>query len=405
MNNELLSILDSIEREKGIEKETLFKAIESALQSAAKKLISKDVDQPTVTIDRKTGEIKIYSGKKEIASEEFGRIAAQTAKQVIIQKIREAEREVIYDDFQHRIGNIVSGTVHRFEKGDIIVDLGKAEAVLPRREQISRERYRQGERIRGYILDVEKTPRGPKIILSRAHTGLVKKMFELEVPEITEGIVEIKAIAREPGARCKMAVSSKDDKIDAVGACVGMRGNRVKSIVQELHGERIDIMRWSEDIKEYAKGALSPAEVMNIKVDKEAKRIEMIVKDDQLSLAIGKGGQNVRLACKLLNMEIDVRSAEKKASKALEPKKKKKLSILKLEGVGKKVRDALLEAGIDTADKIAKSSVDDLVKLKSVGKKSAEKMIKSAKDLMAASEEKPKNKEKKQTSKKETTKE
>jgi len=383
MNNELLLILDSIEREKGIEKETLFKAIESALQSAAKKIVGKDTDQVSVSIDRQTGEIKIYSGDKEMASEEFGRIAAQTAKQVIIQKIREAEREVIYDDFQSRIGTIVSGTVHRFEKGDIIIDLEKTETILPRGEQIPRERYRQGERIRGYVLEVQKTPRGPEIILSRANTGFVKKMFELEVPEISEGIVEIKTIVREPGARCKMAVFSKEEKIDAVGACVGMRGNRVKNIVRELQGERIDIIRWSENIGEYAKAALSPAEVTKINVDREKKRIEVIVKDDQLSLAIGKHGQNVRLASKLLDMEIDVRGV---SVPAVDEKDKKAPSMLELEGVGKKVRDTLVEGGFDSPEKIAKAKVEDLVKFKGIGKKGAEKIIVSAKKIIKKGE-------------------
>jgi len=376
MNNELLVILDSIEREKGIEKETLFKAIEAALQSAARKMVDKDLPQPSVSIDRKTGEIKIYSGDKEINSDEFGRIAAQTAKQVIIQKIREAEREVIFDDYQNRVGNIVSGMVHRFEKGDIIIDLGKAEAVLPRKEQVPRERYKQGERIRGYVLEVQKTTRGPEIVLSRVNPGFVKKLFELEVPEISEGIVEMKAIAREAGVRCKMAVSSKDEKVDAVGACVGMRGNRVRNIVGELHGERIDIIRWSDDVREYVKAALSPAEVMNINVNKEKKRIEVIVKDDQLSIAIGKHGQNVRLASQLLNMEIDVRGVEKKPTEA--KAEVKAPSILELEGVGKKTRQTLLEGGFDTIEKIANTSVDELVKFKGIGKKSAEKIITSA---------------------------
>ncbi len=384
MSSELLAILDSIEREKGIEKETLFKAIEAALQSAAKKIVGKDLIQPVVNIDRTTGKIKIFLGDKEIASEEFGRIAAQTAKQVIIQKIREAEREVIYDDYHGRIGNIVSGTVHRFEKGDIIVDLGKTEVILPRREQIPRERYKQGERIRGYVLEVEKSPRGPQIIISRAHEGFVRKMFELEVPEISEGIVEIKDIAREAGARCKMAVFSKEEKIDPVGACVGMRGNRVKNIVRELHGERVDIIRWSDDLKEYVKAALTPAELMKITVDKEKKKIEVIVKDDQLSIAIGKHGQNVRLASKLVDMEIDVRGAVKtpvpKAAAAKAP------SITKLDGIGKKTRDVLLEGGFDSVEKLSDAKVEDLVKFKGVGKKTAEKIIASAKDFLKGSE-------------------
>jgi N utilization substance protein A len=385
MNSELLTILDSIEREKGIEKETLFKAIEAALQSAVKKIIDKDAEMAEVNIDRETGEIKILSGGKEITSEEFGRIAAQTAKQVIIQKIREAEREVIYDDYHNRVGGIVSGTVHRFVKGDIIIDLGKTEAVLPRKEQIPRERYRQGERVRGYVLEVTKTTRGPEIILSRAHSGFIKKMFELEVPEIAEGIVEIKAIAREPGARCKMAVYSKDDKIDAVGACVGMRGNRVKNIVRELHGERIDVIRWNDELREYVKSSLSPAEVTKINIDKEANRIEIIVKDDQLSLAIGKHGQNVRIASKLVGYEIDIRGVTKAPEKEAPGKKAaapKAPTILTLEGVGKKLRDTLLEAGYDTVEKVAGATVKDLTAFKGIGKKGAEKIIDSAKEKL-----------------------
>jgi len=393
MNSELLTILDSIEREKGIEKETLFKAIEAALQSAAKKIIDKDVLQPSVTIDRETGEIKIYSGKKEIASQEFGRIAAQTAKQVIIQKIREAEREVIYDDYHDRIGSIVSGSVHRFEKGNIVVDLGKTEGLLPRREQIPRERYRQGDRLRAYVLGVEKTPKGPEIILSRSHNGFIKKMFELEVPEISEGIVEIKDIVREPGARCKIAVFSKDDKIDAVGACVGMRGSRVKNIVRELQGERIDIIQWSEDIKAYAKSALGSAEIVKMTIDKESKRVEAIIKDDQLSIAIGKHGQNVRLASKLLNKEIDVRGAGETEEK-VKSKSKKKVSILDLDGVGKKVRDTLIENGLENIEKIASTSVKDLTKFKGIGKKGAEKIIQSAKGLLSEGKTKEKDKTK-----------
>ena len=387
MNNELLTILDSIEREKGIEKEILFKAIESALQSAAKKIVGKDTEQPTVTIDRETGKIKVSSGGKEISSDEFGRIAAQTAKQVIIQKIREAEREVIYDDYHDRVGSIVSGSVHRFERGNIVVDLGKTEAILPRREQIPNERYKPGERIRGYVLEVDKTPKGPEIILSRANAGFIKKMFELEVPEISEGIVEIKGLVREPGARCKMAVSSKDDKIDPVGACVGMRGSRVKNVVRELQGERIDIIRWSDDIKEYAKSALGSAETVKINVDTAAKRIEMVIKDDQLSIAIGKHGQNVRLASKLLNMEINVRGADKAVLKA---KATKKVTILELDGVGKKVRDVLLENDLDTVEKIAKTTAKELSKLKGIGKKGAEKIIASAKELIEGKEKETK---------------
>ena len=234
MSEELLTVLEHIEREKGIEKEFLFKAIESALASAARKIIGNKEAEVNATIDRTTGKISIISEGKALHSEEFGRIAAQTAKQVIIQKIREAERDIVFDDYQKRIGSITSGAVHRFEKGDIIIDLGKTEAVLPKSQQCPKERYKQGDRVRAYILEVNKTAHGPQIVLSRSDAQFVKKLFEIEVPEITEGIVEVRSIAREAGERTKLAVWSKDDKVDPVGACVGMRGSRVQSVVQEL---------------------------------------------------------------------------------------------------------------------------------------------------------------------------
>ena len=355
--------------------------------------MGKDKEDISVKVDRETGDIKVLSGRKKIASDEFGRIAAQTAKQVIIQKIREAEKDVIYEDYHKKVGTITSGLVHRFEKGNIIVDLGKTEAILPRSEQVSKERYNQGDRIRAYILEVNKTSHGPRILLSRRSTDFVRKLFELEVPEIMEGIVEIRAIAREGGERTKIAVYSKDEKVDAVGSCVGMRGSRVKDIVRELHGERIDIVRWNENIETYLKSALSPAEVKKVKIDKEFNRIEAIVKDDQLSIGIGKHGQNVRLASRLIGWEVDIRGeteAKKKVKKRpkgvpseVEGEKKEKIiTISKLKGVGKKAEKVLKEAGFDTVSKIAASSVSDLTKLEGIGKKGAEKIIASAKELV-----------------------
>jgi len=356
MNDEILTVIDSIEREKGIPKEVLFEAIESALLSAAKRILGKQRTDITVTIDRETGEIRVAMGKKKIESGEFGRIAAQTAKQVIVQKIREAEREIIFDDYNNRVGGIVTGAVHRFERGNIIVDLGKTEAILPRSEQCPGERYKQGDRIRAYLVEVTKTNRGPQIILSRSSIEFVRKLFELEVPEISEGIVEIKAIAREASERTKIAVYSKDGKVDPVGACVGMRGNRVKDIVRELHGEKIDIVKWNENIEEYLKAALSPAQISKIKMDKEKRSMEVIVKNDQLSIAIGRHGQNVRLASKIIGWELDIRPEEegkkkearpkgvpskvegKKAEglpKAAPAKAKRTVSIKSLDGVGK----------------------------------------------------------------------
>ncbi|MDD5449564.1 MAG: transcription termination factor NusA [Candidatus Omnitrophica bacterium] len=386
-NDELLSILDYIERERGIDREVLFKSLESALVSAARKIVGKQIEDIVVSIDRTTGEISVKAEGKEVKSDEFGRIAAQTAKQVIIQKLREAERDVIYDDFQAKVGTIVSGAVHRFERGDIIIDLGKTEAILPKNQQAPNERYKQGERLRAYVLEVNKGQKGPQIIMSRTNPGLIKKMFELEVPEISEGIVEVRGISREPGERTKIAVYSKEEKIDPVGACVGVRGQRVKGIVNDLHNERIDIIRYSDDIKEYVKSALSPAEVSSISADREAHRLEVVVEDDQLSLAIGKHGQNVRLASRLVGWEIDVRSRsqinERKKpveEPSAEEVEKDQRSIETLEGVGKKTREILFKAGFDTVDKIKNATVDDLVKLEGIGKKTAEKIIKSAKE-------------------------
>ena len=403
-NEELLSILDYIERERGIDREVLFVSIESALISAARKIVGKHVEDIVVTVSRTTGDIKVKAEGKEVKSAEFGRIAAQTAKQVIIQKFREAERDVIFEDYRTKVGSIVSGAVHRFERGDIIVDLGKTEAVLPRNQQCPNERYKQGDRLRACILEVKKEQKGPQIVLSRTHPGLVKKLIEIEVPEIIEGIVEVRSISREAGERTKIAVASKDEKVDAVGACVGVRGHRVKNIVNELHNERIDIVKWSEDVKEFVRGALSPAEVASINIKRDEKRLEVIVEDDQLALAIGKHGQNVRLASKLVGWEIDVRSKtqigeEKKAqagaTKAEEAPKSIFAdddkgapaatdaagdSIETLDGVGKKTTQVLIEAGYETIEKIKNAAVDDLVKLDGIGTKTAEKIINSAKE-------------------------
>lgn len=395
MNEELLSILDHMEREKGIDKELLFKAIESALASAAKKIIGNKEAEVTATIDRTNGEISIMSEGKPIKSAEFGRIAAQTAKQVIIQKIREAERDIVMEDYTKRVGTIVNGSVHRFEKGDIIIDLGKTEAILPRSGQCRGERYKQGDRIRAYILEVNRTAHGAQIILSRSDVAFVKKLFEIEVPEIIEGIVEIRSIAREPGERTKIAVWSKDDKVDAVGACVGMRGSRVKDIVNELRGERVDIVRWSDDIREYVKASMSPAEPLEVTIDKEHKRVGVVVADDQLSIGIGKHGQNVRLASRLIGWEIDIRGKEEKAKAKLEAASKmdapvlqaevqateEKIDLTQIKGVGAKTADVLKKAGYDSIEKIKNLTLEDLVKLDGIGEKTAQKILKSVKNI------------------------
>ena len=397
MNGELLSVLEHMERDKGIKKEVLIQAVESALVSAVRRVVDIKPDvEIKVTLDRSTGKIKVFAGDEEIKSDSFGRIAASTAKQVIIQKIREAEKEVVFNEFSAKVGEIVSGTVYRFEKGSIVIDLlGKAEGILLKREQISGEEFRQGQRVRAYLCEVKKDLKGPQIILSRSHPNFVKKLFELEVPEIYEGIVEVRAISRIAGERTKIAVWSKDEKVDCVGSCVGMRGTRVKNIVSELHGERIDIVRYSEDTKSYIAASLSPAEVAEVKIDKEKKKASIIVNQDQLSLAIGKHGQNVRLASKLLGWDLDIRTKEEPADKvqALEPAGKKaagaeahdesSVSLEHLSGVGEKTVDALIESGFKDIDSIAKASVEALTEVKGVGKVKAKKIIEEAKKLVS----------------------
>ncbi|MDD2927856.1 MAG: transcription termination factor NusA [Candidatus Omnitrophica bacterium] len=409
MSQELLAIIEQIEREKGIKKEVLIQAVESAMLSAAKRVIDLKPDEEfRVEIDRNSGKIRAWRNTEEVTSIDFGRIAASTARQVIIQKMREAEKDVVFNEFQGKVGEIVSGTVYRFEKGNIIIDLlGKAEGILLKREQSPKEEFKQGQRLRAYVLDVKKDTKGAQIILSRTHPALVRKLFELEVPEIYEGIVEVKAISRQAGERTKIAVYSKNDKVDSVGACVGMRGNRVRNIVNEVYGEKIDIVRFNDDIREYIKNALSPAKVSEIKLDKEHQKAEVIVDDDQLSLAIGKHGQNVRLASKLIGWDLDIRTKataaealakeeakakEEKAAaaaeeapavekKAKKEKKKKKaaVSLEELSGIGEKTLTSLKEAGINTLAGLLAAKVEGLTQIKGIGEKKAEKLIAQAK--------------------------
>ncbi len=387
MSNELMAILDHIERERGINKDVLIQAVESAMVSAVKKAINaKTTENIKVTIDRETGKIKAFMDDQEVKSVDFGRIAAQTAKQVIIQKIREAEKDVIFTEFSAKVGDIVSGTVYRFDKGNIVVDLlGKAEGLMPKREQSPRDDFRQGQRIRAYVLEVKREAKGPQIILSRTSPLFVKKLFELEVPEIFEGIVEVKSIAREAGERTKIAVWSKDEKVDCVGACVGMRGSRVKDIVTELQGEKIDIIRWSDDLREYITAALSPAKITEIRLDKTSQKAQVIVADDQLSLAIGKHGQNVRLASRLIGWDLDIRTREEIVKEKEEAKKAR--AQMCLDGVGEKLLTSLMEAGFDSLEKISQASVEKLTQVKGVGEKKAEKIIAAAKERLSKQDE------------------
>ncbi|MCC6697717.1 MAG: transcription termination/antitermination protein NusA [Candidatus Hydrogenedentes bacterium] len=332
-------ILQQLQAEKSIDRNTLLEAIRSAIETAARKSFH-PAATITVDMDPKTLAFKVFEIRtvvdevadpaKEMALDQaqslnpdarvgdllklptepkdFGRIAAQTAKQVIIQKIKDAERENVYDEFKKREGELVTGVVKRSSHGNLIVSVGRAEAILPQREQSPRENFKPGDRLRAHLLEVEKSPRGPQIVLSRTSPELVRSLFDLEVPEIYDGTIQIRGIAREPGSRTKIAVTSSDPNVDAVGACVGMKGSRVRAVVEELCGEKIDIVRWSEDPVELCGHALNPADILDITVDESAKSILVIVPHDQLSLAIGKRGQNARLASKLMGWNIDIKS-------------------------------------------------------------------------------------------------
>jgi len=392
MNGEILAILEQIEREKGIKKELLFEVVESALSTAIRKAMSLKPEEAEikVEIDRKTGKIKATQNGKELPSLDFGRIAATTARQIIIQKIREIEKDIIYNEFSSKVGEIVSGTVFRFEKKNIIVNLlGKAEGILPRSQQVPSENFKQGEHIRAYVLEVKREPKGAQIILSRSHPNLVKKLFEMEVPEIYEGIVEIKAIARIPSQRTKIAVYSKDEKVDCVGACVGVRGNRVKNIISELRGEKIDIVRWSEDLNEFIQAALAPAKVSEIRLDKANRKALVLVEEDQLSLAIGKHGQNVRLASLLVGWELDVRTYKmiEEEKKKQEIFKEEEIGLDRLPAINEKLKEALSSAGFKTLKEIAYADINELTKIKGIGKVRAEKLIKKAKELLKEEED------------------
>jgi N utilization substance protein A len=376
MNHNLLENLEAIEREKNIDKGLLLETLRSALLSACKKTFP-DPEDYDVEIDPKTGEIRVLKKGKLVHHADFGRIAAQTAKQVIIQKIREAERDSLHDEFSKKVGDIVTGTVHRVDNKSITVDLGKVEGVLPIREQFPKDYYRQGDTIRVFVMEVKKTPRGPEIIVSRAHPHLVKRLFELEVPEIGDNIVEIKTVAREAGSRSKIAVFSNDEKVDCVGSCVGMRGQRVKNVVRELQGEKIDIVRWSDDPVSYIKNALSPAILSEVNLDREKMRADVLVEDDQLSLAIGKKGQNVRLASRLTGWQIDVRS------------KSQRVPLSQLEGVDENIEGLLKRAGIHSIKDILKSTVEDLVKIEGISAECAEKIIQEAHRVILEKDQTP----------------
>ncbi|WP_042272854.1 transcription termination factor NusA [[Clostridium] dakarense] len=341
MNHEFMEALDELEKDRGIDKEILIDTIEQALLTAYKKNFG-SAQNVRVEFDRERGDVKVFSQRvvvdesdlydtfleielkdareispnyelgdiieNEVTPMDFGRIAAQTAKQVVVQRIREAEREIVYKEFMDKENEIVTGEVARVNKNIVYVNLGRIEAVMTQTEQMQGETYKAGQKIKVYILEVKKTNKGPQIVVSRSHPGLVKRLFEFEVPEIFEGIVQIKSIAREAGSRTKMAVKSIDEKIDPIGSCVGPKGSRVKNIVDELGDEKIDIINYSEDPAEFISASLSPSKVVRVDVNEEEKSALVVVPDYQLSLAIGKEGQNARLAAKLTNWKIDIKS-------------------------------------------------------------------------------------------------
>lgn len=395
-------VIEQVSRDRGIDREILIRTLEEALRSAARKKFGTSVDIE-IRYNEELGEIEIFQFKDvvekvtepdlEISLEEglkldpecavgdslgakmdattFGRIAAQSAKQVIIQKMKDAERDVVYQSFFDRKRELINGIVQRIDRGDIIVNLGRTEAILPVQEQVPKETYRRGERIRAYILDVLRESRGPQIILSRTHPQFLIALFKTEVPEISEGIVNIMAAAREPGGRAKVAVASNDSDIDPVGACVGMKGSRVQSVVQELKGEKIDIIPWHSDAAKFVCNALAPAEISRVVIDETSRSMEVLVPDEYLSVAIGKRGQNVRLACKLTGWNIDVKS-EAQYSRAMRLGYE---SLLELQGVGASTADALYEHGFYSVEVLANATIEELVQIKGISKTKAQTLL------------------------------
>jgi len=406
-------VVEQVSRDKGIDREILISALEEALKSAARKKYGSKIDIE-VQYNDDSGEIEVFQFKDvvetiedpalEISLEEgrkldaeceigdslgtkmdtstFGRIAAQSAKQVIIQKMKDAEKDAIYASFIDRKGEIINGIVQRMDRGDIIVNLGQTEGVLPVREQVPRESYRRGDRIRAYILDVLHETRGPQIILSRGHKDFLMDLFKTEVPEISEGIVSIMGAAREPGVRAKIAVSSNNSDIDPVGACVGMKGSRVQNVVQELRGEKIDIIPWHVDAAKFVCNALAPAEISRVIIDETNRSMEVIVPDDYLSIAIGKRGQNVRLASKLTGWHLDVQSE----SRYNEAMKSGYESLMALPDMGVSLADTLYEAGFFSVDEISIASVEDLMQIRDLDEDQARTLISAARQAVLDAE-------------------
>jgi N utilization substance protein A len=416
MSNVITQTIEQISKEKNIDPKVIISALEDAMVAASRKYYKTNEDI-NARFDPETGLVEIFAIKRVVENVEnpsfeislndakeideslalddtvelpkptdvLGRIAAQTAKQVIFQKVREAERQNIYNEYSQKIGELVNGIVKRYEGPDIIVDIGKTEALLPLREQSRAEAYKQGERIRAVIVKVLPVAKGPQVILSRTDSQLLIRLFEMEIPEIYDGTIIVKNAVHEPGDRAKVAVVSTDRDVDPVGACVGMKGSRINSIIRELKGEKIDIVQWSDDSAQYAANALNPAKISKVLIiDAAEKRMEVIVEEKQQSLAIGKKGQNVRLASKLIGWQIDVKSEEQKKQEVLsvmESLTSSSTSLSELEGISERIIEKLREAGIENVERILEMGEDKLKEIPGVGEKTAAKIIEAARDL------------------------
>jgi N utilization substance protein A len=411
---ELLLVADAVAREKQIERDDVLEAMEQAIQKAGRAKYGHEKDI-RATIDRKTGDVRLsrwteivetveneatqiavsiskrFAPDKEVGDFivdplppiDFGRIAAQTAKQVIVQRVREYERSKQYNEFKDRVGEIINGVVKRTEYGNLMVDLGRAEALLRRDETIPRENLRNGDRVRAFIYDVREEPRGPQIFLSRTHPGFLAKLFAQEVPEIYDGIIEIKAVSRDPGSRAKMAVISRDQSIDPVGACVGMRGSRVQAVVAELQGEKIDIIPWSPNVATFVVNALAPAEVSKVVMDEEAGRVEVVVPDSQLSLAIGRRGQNVRLASQLTRWDIDILTEAEESERRQEEFRRKTGLFVEALDVDDMIAGLLVQEGFESIEDLAMTPEEELASIEGFDENVAAELKRRAETFLA----------------------
>lgn len=416
---ELLLVADAVSREKGIEREEVLEAMEQAIQKAGRAKYGHEKDIRG-TIDRKTGDVRLSRWTEvvdEVENEDtqialsiarkfrpeiqageylidplppidFGRIAAQTAKQVIVQRVREYERKRQYNEFKDRVGEIVNGTVKRTEYGNLLVEIGSAEALLRRDELIPRETFRNSDRVRAYIYDVRDEPRGPQIFLSRTHPAFLAKLFAQEVPEIYDGIIEIKAVARDPGSRAKMAVISRDASIDPVGACVGMRGSRVQAVVAELQGEKIDIIPWSPQAATFVVNALAPAEVSKVVMDEEAGRVEVVVPDEQLSLAIGRRGQNVRLASQLTRWDIDILTEAEESERRQEEFRRRTALFVEALDVDDVIAGLLVTEGFHSIEELAFADPDELIGIEGFDESVVQELVQRAESYLVQQEQK-----------------